>query len=85
VAPLGRPAWVTFRKFFMHLALDMGRPHYVMHASCVADKMGNAAYHSPHIPQSLFPERAGIMPFIDLLPFRIISVITIPIWTRRYR
>lgn len=41
-SPQGMPAWITYRRVFGKLALGMGRPHYVLHASCVADPDGRA-------------------------------------------
>jgi hypothetical protein len=40
---LPRPAWIWFRRLFMRLVINESRPHYVMHASCVANAKGEAA------------------------------------------
>jgi hypothetical protein len=40
---LPRPAWIWFRRLFMRLVINESRPHYVMHASCVANDRGEVA------------------------------------------
>lgn len=46
--PKGRPAWVAFRRLFLHLVLTGGEPGFMMHASCVADDAGRACLVCGH-------------------------------------
>ena len=39
----GLEAWIRFRRIFMQVLLHEQRPHYALHASCVADEHGRAA------------------------------------------
>ena len=38
-----RPAWMSFRRLFMDIVMNEYRPHFCMHASCVATRDGRAA------------------------------------------
>lgn len=41
--PDGRAAWMGFRRVFAHLTVKTVRSHYILHASCVANRNGQAA------------------------------------------
>ncbi len=36
-------AWFVFRRLLLHLIINMGRPHFPLHACCVANERGEAA------------------------------------------